>query len=63
MEVKLVDYLARYIERNVSDDLERKMVFVGGPRQSLSRYDLAQELDKIGDIHYKSMKKSSRGRL
>jgi predicted AAA+ superfamily ATPase len=34
MEVKLVDYLPRYIEKNVSDDLERKMVFVGGPRQT-----------------------------
>lgn len=34
MEVKLVDYLHRYIEKNVSDDLKRKMVFVGGPRQS-----------------------------
>ncbi len=30
----MVDYLPRYIEKNVSDDLERKMVFVGGPRQT-----------------------------
>jgi hypothetical protein len=34
MEVKLVDYLRRYIEKTVSEDLKRKMVFVGGPRQS-----------------------------
>jgi len=34
MEVKLVGYLHRYIEKNVSDDLNRKMVFVGGPRQT-----------------------------
>lgn len=27
-------YLSRYIERAVSDDLKRKMVFVGGPRQA-----------------------------
>jgi hypothetical protein len=27
-------YLSRYIERPVSDDLNRKMVFIGGPRQS-----------------------------
>ena len=30
----MVGYLHRYIEKNVSDDLKRKMVFVGGPRQS-----------------------------
>jgi len=30
----LVDYLPRYIEKNVSDDLKHKMVFVGGPRQT-----------------------------
>jgi len=30
----LVDYLHRYIEKDVSDDLTRKMVFVGGPRQT-----------------------------
>jgi len=30
----LVDYLHRYIEQNVTNDLKRKMVFVGGPRQS-----------------------------
>ena len=34
MGIKLVDYLSRYIEKAVSDDLSRKMVFVGGPRQS-----------------------------
>ena len=30
----MFDYLPRYIEKHVSDDLKRKMVFVGGPRQS-----------------------------
>ena len=34
MEIKLVDYLHRYIEQNVTNDLKRKMVFVGGPRQT-----------------------------
>ena len=34
MEVKLLDYIPRYIEKNVSDDLKHKMVFVSGPRQS-----------------------------
>ena len=29
-----MDYLHRYIEKAVSDDVKRKMVFVGGPRQS-----------------------------
>ncbi|MDY6987623.1 MAG: ATP-binding protein [Thermodesulfobacteriota bacterium] len=27
-------YLRRYVEKTVTDDLKRKMVFVGGPRQS-----------------------------
>jgi len=31
--MKLSEYLTRYIERSVSDDLKRKMVFIGGPRQ------------------------------
>ena len=30
----MVDYLHRYVEKAVSDDVKRKMVFVGGPRQS-----------------------------
>ncbi len=30
----MVGYLYRYIEKNISDDLKRKMVFVGRPRQS-----------------------------
>jgi hypothetical protein len=34
MEVNLSNYLHRYIEKDVSNDLKRKMVFVGGPRQS-----------------------------
>ena len=29
-----MDYLSRYIEKYVSEDLTHKMVFVGGPRQS-----------------------------
>jgi len=29
-----VGYLHRYIEQNVTNDLKRKMVFVGGPRQT-----------------------------
>jgi len=34
MEGNLIDYLHRYIERDVAVDLKHKMVFVGGPRQS-----------------------------
>lgn len=34
MGVKMAEYLHRYIEKAVTDDLRRKMVFVGGPRQS-----------------------------
>lgn len=34
MEENLIDYLHRYIERDVAADINRKMVFVGGPRQS-----------------------------
>ena len=30
----MVDYLHRYVEKAVSDDVKRKMVFVAGPRQS-----------------------------
>jgi predicted AAA+ superfamily ATPase len=48
MEVNLVDYLPRYIERDVTDDLKRKMVFVGGPRQS-GKTTLAKRLcDEAG---------------
>ena len=34
MGVKMVAYLHRYIEKPVIDDLARKMVFIGGPRQA-----------------------------
>jgi hypothetical protein len=34
MEVKMVGYRLRYVERAVTNDLKRKMVFIGGPRQS-----------------------------
>jgi len=34
MGVIFIEYLPRYIEENVARDLKRKMVFVGGPRQS-----------------------------
>ncbi len=30
----MVEYFSRYIEKNVDQDLKRKMVFIGGPRQS-----------------------------
>ncbi len=34
MEVKnTVEYVTRYIETMVLQDLQRKMVFIGGPRQ------------------------------
>ena len=28
------EYIHRYIENSVADDVKRKMVFIGGPRQS-----------------------------
>ncbi|VEN74771.1 conserved hypothetical protein [Candidatus Desulfarcum epimagneticum] len=34
MGVKKLVYLPRYIEKNIVDDLKRKMVFVSGPRQA-----------------------------
>jgi len=34
MRIELSDYISRYIEKKVSDDLTSKMVFVGGPRQT-----------------------------
>ena len=34
MELKMEGYIPRYIENHVADDVKRKMVFVGGPRQS-----------------------------
>lgn len=30
----MASYISRYIEKPVSDDIQRKMVFIGGPRQS-----------------------------
>ena len=30
----MVDYIPRYVEHPVSDDIKRKMVFIGGPRQT-----------------------------
>lgn len=37
------DYINRYIEKTVSDDLKQKMVFIGGPRQS-GKTTLAKQL-------------------
>jgi hypothetical protein len=34
MELRMTKYLSRYIEAAVRSDLSRKMVFIGGPRQS-----------------------------
>jgi predicted AAA+ superfamily ATPase len=34
MGAKMEEYIGRYIEKAVIEDLKRKMVFVGGPRQS-----------------------------
>ena len=32
--LKMVEYFTRYLEPSISEDLRRKMVFIGGPRQS-----------------------------
>lgn len=45
MGVKLDVYLHRYIEKPVIDDLSRKMVFIGGPRQA-GKTTLAKHLCK-----------------
>jgi hypothetical protein len=49
MEVKLTDYLQRYIERAVTRDLKRKMVFVSGPRQS-GKTTMARHLCKAAGV-------------
>jgi predicted AAA+ superfamily ATPase len=45
MGVKMAAYLHRYIEKPVIDDLARKMVFIGGPRQA-GKTTLAKHLCK-----------------
>ena len=30
----MAEYISRYIEKAVSEDVKRKMVFIGGPRQA-----------------------------
>jgi len=42
----MVEYISRYIEKPVAQDLRRKMVFVGGPRQS-GKTTLAKHLCRI----------------
>jgi predicted AAA+ superfamily ATPase len=44
--IKMTEYMNRYIETGVIDDLKRKMVFIGGPRQS-GKTTLAKHLCKI----------------
>ncbi|MCD6585964.1 MAG: ATP-binding protein [Desulfobacteraceae bacterium] len=39
----MTDYIYRYIEKSVTQDLKRKMVFIGGPRQS-GKTTLAKQL-------------------
>ena len=39
-------YINRYIESSVADDLSRKMVFIGGPRQS-GKTTLAKHLCQL----------------
>jgi uncharacterized protein len=43
----MLEYLSRYIEEAVRSDLKRKMVFIGGPRQS-GKTTLAKELCRRG---------------
>jgi len=43
MGVRMVGYVSRYIEHPVIDDLKRKMVFIGGPRQA-GKTTLAKQL-------------------
>ena len=48
----MTDYLPRYIERHVSDDITRKMVFVGGPKQS-GKTTMAKELCREAGFDFK----------
>jgi uncharacterized protein len=45
MEVKMSAYISRYIERPMTEDIKRKMVFIGGPRQT-GKTTLAKHLCK-----------------
>ncbi len=47
-----MDYIPRYIEQNAMEDLERKMVFVAGPRQS-GKTTLAKRLCEISGLNPK----------
>lgn len=47
------NYIARYIESSVTDDLPRKMVFIGGPRQS-GKTTLAKHLCQQADCDIKT---------
>lgn len=53
MEHKMPKYLSRYIETSVQSDLKRKMVFIGGPRQSgkttLAKHLCKQEGFEVGE--------------
>jgi hypothetical protein len=40
------NYITRYIEASVTDDLSRKMVFIGGPRQA-GKTTLAKHLCQL----------------
>ena len=52
MEIKMNPYIFRYIEGAVQEDLNRKMVFIGGPRQS-GKTTLAKHLCKIAGCDLK----------
>ena len=49
-------YLSRYIETSVRSDLNRKMVFIGGPRQSgkttLAKHLCKQEGFEVGKRYF-----------
>ena len=47
------NYITRYIESSVTDDLLRKMVFIGGPRQS-GKKTLAKHLCQLAGCDIKS---------
>jgi predicted AAA+ superfamily ATPase len=55
MEYKMEGYLRRYIETSVTKDLKRKMVFIGGPRQSgkttLAKHLLKQSSRRIEEYY------------
>jgi len=42
---KVAKHITRYIEQPVTEDVKRKMVFIGGPRQQAIQLTLDEDMD------------------